>query len=349
MVMNYMLSEDEKFIVETAKTIANEKIMPIRHHYDNNNANFPWEIIEECAKADLCGVYIPEEYEGLGKGIMGLILVIEELCKVDGGIALAIAATALGTLPIIMFGTEEQKRKYLPYIASGKKLVAFCLTESNAGSDVTALNTTASINGEYYILNGTKCFITNGGDAQIYVVFAKTQINKGSRGISCFIIEKGTEGFKFGKKEHKMGIKASSTRELIFNNCKIHKNQMLGPQGLGLIIAKKTLDYSRPGVAAQALGIATGALSEAIKYAKSRIQFGNPIIKLQSIQHMLADMATEIEAGRALLYSCARMIDSKVSKRISKESAMVKLFCSEMAMKVTINAMQILGGYGYIT
>jgi alkylation response protein AidB-like acyl-CoA dehydrogenase len=342
-----MLSEEEQLLIETAKIIANEKIKPVRHYYDQNE-EFPWTIINELAKADLCGVYISEQYGGLGKGIMGLILVVEELCKIDGAIALAIAATALGTLPIILFGTEDQKSKYLPDIALGKKLAAFCLTESNAGSDVTAISTTAIKNGDYYIVNGNKCFITNGGEAHVYTVFAKTNPNKGLRGISCFIIDKETQGFSFGKKEHKMGIRASTTRELIFNNCKIHKSNMIGLEGSGLIIAQNTLNYSRPGVAAQALGIATGALYEATNYAKTRIQFGKPIITFQAIQHMLADMATKVEAARALLYSCARMIDAKISKRISKESAMVKLFCSEVAMEVTINAVQILGGYGYL-
>jgi alkylation response protein AidB-like acyl-CoA dehydrogenase len=342
-----MLSAEEQLLIETTRIIANEKIKPVRQYYDKNE-EFPWIIIHELAKADLCGVYIPEQYGGLGKGIMGLILIIEELCKVDGAIALAIAATALGALPILLFGTSEQKNRYLPDIALGKKLAAFCLTESNAGSDVTAISTTATKDGDYYIINGSKCFITNGGDAQIYTVFVKTNTNKGIRGISCFIIDKETQGFTFGKKEHKMGIRASSTRELIFDNCKIHKEQMLGHEGLGLIIAQTTLDHSRPGVAAQALGIATGALYEAINYAKKRVQFGKPIIAFQAIQHMLADMATEVEAARALLYSCVRMIDTKTSKRVSKESAMVKLFCSEMAMKVTINAVQILGGYGYM-
>ncbi|MDR0915150.1 MAG: acyl-CoA dehydrogenase family protein [Endomicrobium sp.] len=347
MVMNYMLSEEEQLLIETAKIVANEKIKPVRQYYDKNE-EFPWSIINELAKADLCGVYIPEAYGGLGKGIMGLILVVEELCKIDAGIALTLAATALGILPILLFGTSTQKKKYLPDIAAGKSIAAFCLTEANAGSDVTAINTTAIQDGDHYIINGNKCFITNGGEAQVYTVFVKTNTDKGLRGISCFIIDKETQGFAFGKKEHKMGIRASSTRELIFNNCKIHKDQMIGHIGAGLIIAQKTLNYSRPGVAAQALGIATGALYEAIHYAKKRVQFGKSIITFQAIQHMLADMATEVEAARAFLYSCVRMIDAKISKRISKESAMVKLFCSEVAMKVTLNAVQILGGYGYL-
>ncbi|GHT57032.1 acyl-CoA dehydrogenase [Endomicrobiia bacterium] len=346
MAMDYMLSEEEQMMIETARTIAVEKMKHVREDYDEKE-EFPWEIVKEFAQADLCGVYIPEEYGGFGKGIMGLVLVVEELCKVDGAIALSLAATALGALPIIIAGNEEQKKKYLPDIASGKKLAAFGLTEANAGSDATGMSTVAVKDGDYYVLNGTKCFITNGGDAQTYTIFAKTNPARGARGISCFIVEKGTPCFEFGKKEKKMGIRASSTRELIFNNCKIHKDQLLGKEGHGLMIAQATLDNSRPGVAAQALGIATGALEEAIDYARKRVQFGQTIASFQGIQHMLADMATEVEAARALLYASTRMIDSAKGKRTSKESAMAKLFCSEVAMKVTTNAVQIFGGYGY--
>ncbi|GHT76648.1 acyl-CoA dehydrogenase [Endomicrobiia bacterium] len=346
MVMDYMLSEEEQMMIETARTIAVEKMKHVREDYDEKE-EFPWEIVKEFAQADLCGVYIPEEYGGFGKGIMGLVLVVEELCKVDGAIALSLAATALGALPIIIAGNEEQKKKYLPDIASGKKLAAFGLTEANAGSDATGMSTVAVKDGDYYVLNGTKCFITNDGDAQTYTIFAKTNPARGARGISCFIVEKGTPCFEFGKKEKKMGIRASSTRELIFNNCKIHKDQLLGKEGHGLMIAQATLDNSRPGVAAQALGIATGALEEAVDYARKRVQFGQTIASFQGIQHMLADMATEIEAARALLYASTRMIDSAKGKRTSKESAMAKLFCSEVAVKVTTNAVQIFGGYGY--
>jgi alkylation response protein AidB-like acyl-CoA dehydrogenase len=342
-----MLSEEEKMIIEIAKTVAIEKVKPIRRQYDEEE-KFPWEIIKEFAQADLCGVYIPKEYGGLGKGIMGLVLVVEELCKVDGAIALSLAATALGALPIIMSGSEQQKKKYLPDIASGKNLAAFGLTEAGSGSDATGMTTVAVKDGDYYVLDGTKCFITNGGDAYVYTIFAKTNIDRGARGISCFIIEKGAPGFKFGKKESKMGIRASSTRELIFEKCRIHKDHLLGKEGRGLMIAQETLDNSRPGVAAQALGIASGALDEAVKYARERIQFGQPIVSFQAIQHMLADMATEVEAARALLYASVRMIDSGIEKRTSKESAMAKLFCSEVAMKVTTKAVQIFGGYGYM-
>ncbi|MCJ7645482.1 acyl-CoA dehydrogenase family protein, partial [bacterium] len=298
--------------------------------------------------ADLCGVYIPEEYGGTGGRVFELCLAVEELCKVDGGIALIVAATALATFPILLFGNDEQKKKYLPDIAAGKKVAAFALTEAGAGSDASAIQTVAKREGENYILNGTKCFITNGGEAQIYVVIVMTDKTKGSRGASAFIVEKDTSGFSFGKKEKKMGIRSSPTRELIFNECKISKENLLGKEGQGFIIALKTFDASRPGVAAQALGIASGALDDAINYSRERIQFGQPISSFQAIQHLLADMATEVEAARALIYATARMIDKDPKLRVTKEAAMCKLFASDVAMKVTTNAVQVLGGYGYM-
>ena len=345
--MEYFLNDEQKMIVELATKIAQEKMKPVREHYDETE-EFPWPIIEELAKADLCGVYIPEEYGGFGQGVFGLALVTEALSRVDGGIALAFAATGLGILPVLIGANEEQKKKYIPDIASGKKLAAFGLTEPEAGSDATGMKTTAKKEGDYYILNGTKCFITNAGDAEIYTVFAKTQPERGARGISCFVLEKGMKGFEFGKKEKKMGIRASSTRELIFNNCMVPKENLIGKEGHGLLIAQGTLDSSRPGVAAQALGIAAGALEEAVNYSRTRVQFGQTISSFQGIQHMLADMATEVEAARCLLYQTCRTMDSHPGKRTTKDSAMAKLFCSETAMKVTTNAVQVFGGYGYI-
>ena len=345
--MDYFLTEEQKMMVDLSRKIAQEKIKPVREHYDETG-EFPWPIVKEFAQADLCGVYIPQEYGGFGGGVFSLVLVVEELCKVDGAIALAVAATALGTFPILLSANDAQKKKYLPDIASGKKLAAFGLTEAEAGSDATAMRTTAKKDGDYYILNGTKCFITNAGDAETYTVFAKTNPDKGARGISCFILEKGMPGFDFGKKENKMGIRASSTRELIFNNCKVPKENLVGKEGHGLIIAQSTLDASRPGVAAQALGIAAGALEEAVNYARTRVQFGQPISSFQAIQHMLADMATEVEAARGLVYNTARMMDANPGKRTTKESAMCKLYASETAMRVTTNAVQIFGGYGYM-
>jgi len=344
--MDYGLTETQIMIRDLARQIAQEKIKPIREHYDEAN-EFPHEIVKVFADADLCGVYIGEEYGGLGGGITDLAVCVEELSKVCSGIALALAATALGTFPIILFGTDEQKKKYLPRIASGKSLAAFGLTEANAGSDAGGIKTTAVLDGDHYVLNGTKQWITNGGEAEIYTVVAMTNKAKGPRGASAFIVEKGTPGFTFGKKENKMGIRASATRELVFQDCRIPKANLLSKEGMGFIVAMKTLDSSRPGVAAQALGIAAGALDEAVEYSRQRRQFGKPICSFQGVQFMLADMATQVEAARALVYAAARHIDGG-AKDISKVSAMCKLFASDTAMRVTTDAVQVLGGYGYM-
>lgn len=345
--MDYFLDDDQKMIVELARKFAYEKIKPVREHYDETE-EFPWPIMEELAKLDLCGIFVPQEYGGLGKTIFETVLLVEELSKVDGGIALTLAATGLGTFPIMLYGTEEQKKKYLPDIAKGKKQVSFAITEANSGSDVASMQTTAKKEGNYYILNGTKCFITSAGDSEIYTVVAMTDKTRGARGASIFILEKGMEGFTFGKKEKKMGIRASSTRELVFNNCKVPRENLLGKEGQGFIIAMKTLDISRPGVASQALGIAAGALEDAIEYSRQRKQFGNPISSLQAIQHILADMATHVEAARALVYATARMVAADMRTRHTRECAMSKLFASNVAMKVTVDALQVYGGYGYM-
>ncbi len=344
--MDYGLTEMQVMIRDLCRQVAQDKIKPIREHYDEIN-EFPHEIVKVFADADLCGVYIGEEYGGMGGGCMELAVTVEELSKVCSGIALALAATALGTFPIILFGSDEQKKKFLPRIASGKSLAAFGLTEANAGSDASGITTTAVVDGDCYVLNGTKQWITNGGEADIYTVVAMTNKAKGARGASAFIVEKGTPGFTFGKKENKMGIRASATRELVFQDCRIPKANLLGKEGMGFIVAMKTLDSSRPGVAAQALGIAAGALDEAVAYSRQRRQFGKPIGAFQGVQFMLADMATQVEAGRALIYAAARYIDTG-AKDISKVSAMCKLFASDTAMKVTTDAVQILGGYGYM-
>jgi alkylation response protein AidB-like acyl-CoA dehydrogenase len=344
--MEYFLSEEQEMIKDLAKRIADEKIAPLAIEYDEKGI-FPRDIIDILAQSDLCGVYIPEEYGGLGGGVFEMSLVVEELSRACGGIALAFAGTGLGIFPVLLFGNEQQKEKYLPDIASGKKLAAFGLTEANAGSDAAGIQTTATKDGDYYILNGTKQWITNGGEADIYTVIAATNKAKGSRGFSAFIVEKDTPGFSFGKKEDKMGIRASATRELVFEDCKIPKENLLGREGMGFIVAMKTLDRTRPGVAAQAVGIAQGAFDEAVKYSRERQQFGQSISSFQAIQHMLADMAIQIEAARALVYATCRTIDSG-AKDFSKESAMCKVFASDVAMKVTTDAVQIFGGYGYM-
>ena len=333
-------------IKELAAKIADEKIAPVAIQYDEEG-KFPHDIIKILADSDLCGVYIPEEYGGLGGGILEMAIVVEELSRACGGISLAFAGTGLGTFPIILFGNDEQKQKFLPDIAAGKKLAAFGLTEADAGSDAAGIRTTAVLDGDEYVLNGTKQWITNGGEADIYTVVACTNRAKGARGFSAFIVEKGTPGFSFGKKENKMGIRASCTSELVFENCRIPKENLLSREGMGFIVAMKTLDRTRPGVAAQALGIAQGAFEEAVKYSKQRVQFDQPISSFQAVQHMLADMAIQIEASRALVYQTCRFIDSG-AKEFSKESAMCKVFASDTAMKVTVDAVQILGGYGYM-
>jgi butyryl-CoA dehydrogenase len=343
--MLYPLTEEEKMIKEIARKIAREKIVPVRAKYDETE-EFPWEIVKIIADADLFRVFIPLEYEGLGMGVFAMCLAVEELSWGCAGIALSYAGTALGTFPILLFGNEEQKRKYLPQIASGK-IAAFCITEPQAGSDVLSIKTKAEKDGNYYILNGLKQFITNGGEADFYTVIALTDPKKGIRGASAFIVEKGMEGLKFGKKEKKLGIRASATREVIFENVKVPKENLIGKEGMGLFIAMKTFDHARPGVAAQAIGIAQAAFDAAVEYAMERKQFGQPIFSFQAIQHMLADMAIKIEAARALTYSVAKAIDRKEGD-FSKESSMAKCFASDVAMEVTINAVQIFGGYGYM-
>ena len=344
--MDYFLSEDELEIKELSRKIAEEKIKPVRAKYDEENS-FPWEIVEVFRQTDLFAVLVPEEYGGISGKVIDVVIVTEELSRVCGGIGLSLGGSGLGIYPILISGSEEQKHKYLPQIASGEKLAAFALTEANAGSDAGGIETTAIKDGDHYILNGTKQWITNGGEAEIYTVFVLTDKSKGARGASCFIVEKGTEGFSFGKKEDKMGIRGSATRELIFDNCRVPKENLIGREGHGFMVAMKTFDKSRPMVASQAVGIAQGAYEEAARYTKERRQFGKPISSFQAVQFMLADMATQIEAARALVMATARMIDAG-AKRYAKESAMCKVFASDMAMKVTCDAVQILGGYGYM-
>ena len=344
--MDYFLSDDQMEMQEIARRIANEKMKPLSEHYDQEGI-FPWDIVEVMRQSDLFAILIPEEYDGISGKVMDLAVVTEELCAVDAGIALAFGATGLGMYPILIAGNEEQKQKYLPIIAAGEQLAAFALTEANAGSDAGAIETTARKEGDYYILNGTKQWITNGGEAGIYTVFAMTDKTKGARGCSCFIVEKDTPGFTFGKKENKMGIRSSATRELIFEDCKVPAENLLGREGTGFITAMKVFDKSRPMVGSQAVGIARGAFEAAARYSKERQQFGKPISSFQAIQFMLADMATQIEAARALVFQTAKMVDAGV-KNYAKESAMCKYFASDVAMKVTTDAVQILGGYGYM-
>jgi len=344
--MDYFLNEEQVMIRDLARQIAEEKIVPVRAELDEKE-EFPWDIMKALAQSDFFGLFIPEEYGGLGKGGFELVIAVEELSRACLGVSTTYAANALGTYPILLYGLDVQKKKYLPDIASGKKLVAFALTEANAGSDAAGVQTTARLEGNEYVLNGTKQWITNGGEAEIYTVIAMTDRSKGPRGASAFIVEKGFPGFSFGKKEHKMGIRASATRELIFENCRIPKDNIISKEGMGFIVAMKTLDNSRTGVGAQGVGVAQGAFDAAVSFAKGRYQFGQPVISFQAIQHILADMATQIEAARSLVYSVARFIDSG-AKDVTKESAMAKLFATDVAMKVTVDAVQVMGGSGYM-
>lgn len=344
--MDYFLDDFQKELVDSARRIGREKIRPVAAEYDREG-KFPWDLVKVFADAGFYGLWVPEEYGGLTRGILDLVLVTEELSKYCGGIALSVAASALGTFPIVISGSEEQKEKFLPDLAEGKKLAAFGLTEPSAGSDAGSIQTTAVKKGDKYILNGTKVFITNGGEAKIYTIIANTDPGKGTRGASAFIVEDGTPGFTYGKEEDKMGIRASATRELIFQDCEVPAENLIGREGEGFMVAMKTLDKSRPGVAAQALGIAAGALDLSVQYAKQREQFGQSIISFQAIQNMLADMATEVESARALLYATAKMIDGG-GKGYSKESAMCKVKAADVAMSVTTDAVQIFGGYGYM-
>jgi len=344
--VNYFLTEEQQMIVDLARQIAKEKIIPVRARLDENN-EFPWDIMRDIAQADLFGLYIPEQYGGFAKGCFENCLALEQLAYGCIAVTTTFAASALGGYPILLFGSEKQKARYLPDIASGKRLVAFGLTEANAGSDAAGIQTTAVEDGEHWVLNGTKQWITSGGEAEIYTIVAMTNKNKGARGATAYIVEKGDPGFSFGKKERKMGLNASSTTELIMNDCRIPKDRILGRNGQGFLIAMRTLDIARPGIGSIAVGLAQAALDEAVKYARQRIQFGQPIISFQALQHMLADMATNLEASRALVYSVARTIDDG-KKDTAKISAMAKLFATDMAMRVTTDAVQILGGYGYM-
>ncbi|NDY42182.1 acyl-CoA dehydrogenase [Dissulfurirhabdus thermomarina] len=344
--VNYFLTEEQQMIVDLARQIAEEKIVPVRAELDEKEA-FPWDLMKDLAQADLFGICIPEAYGGLGGGCFEQCLAVEQLAWGCIAVTTTYAASFLGITPVILFGTEEQKRRYLPDIAGGKRLAAFGLTETTAGSDAAGIQTTAEDRGDHWVLNGTKQWITNAGEAEIYTVIAMTDPQKGARGASAFIVEKGDPGFAVGEKEHKMGLRASSTRSLVLTDCRIPKDRLVGRRGQGYIVALRTLDLARPGIGAIAVGLAQAALDAAVRHAQTRIQFGQPIMSFQAVQHMLADMATEIEAARALVYAVARTIDAG-AKDFAKLSAMAKVFPTDMAMRVTTDAVQVLGGYGYM-
>jgi alkylation response protein AidB-like acyl-CoA dehydrogenase len=344
--LQYFLTDEQKTIKSLARQLAEQRILPVRMELDESE-EFPWDIIKEIAAADLFRIFIPAEYEGLGGGCFELSLVTEELSRICAGVSISFAACALGTYTLIDFGTDAQKRKYLPDVAAGKKLAAFALTESSAGSDAGAIKTTAEKVPGGYMINGTKQYITNGGEAEIYTIIASTDKSKGARGASALIVEKGTPGFGFGKKEKKMGIRASATRELVFQNCFVPEENVIGKPGMGFILAMKLFDRARPGVGAQALGIAQGALEAAVDYTAQRVQFGQPLISLPVVASMLADMAIQVEGARALVYAAARTVDSG-AKNVTESSSIAKVFASDAAMRVTTDAVQLCGGAGYM-
>lgn len=340
------LSEDEQALIEAIRELALERVAPRAAEIDHTG-EFPWDMKELLAQQDILAMPFPTEYGGIGASELAVVMAIEELSRHCATTALLLAVQQLGSTPILLAGNEQQKHKYLPRLASGEWMAAFGLTEAGSGSDSAAMRTMAVRRGNKYILNGSKRFITNGGLAQVNSIFAITDPRIGTRGISAFIVEKSFPGFSVGRIEDKMGIKGSQTAELIFTDCEVPVENLLGREGDGFKIAMMTLDRTRPGIGAQALGIAQGALDLAVSYSKQRVQFNRPIADNQGIQFMLADMAVKVEAARLLVYNVAEMID-RGEKDFSMYSSMAKLFASDAAMMVTNDAIQVLGGYGYM-
>ena len=343
--MDFTMSSEHELMRKMVSEFVKKEIEPGAAERDENE-EFTLDIYNKMAGLGLTGIPWPEEYGGAGADYLSYIIAVEEISKVDASTGITLSThTSLCSWPIYEYGTEEQKQKYLVPLAQGKKLGAFGLTEASAGSDAGGMQTTAVLEGDSYVINGGKQFISNAGYAETYVIFAYTDKSKKTRGISAFILEKGMDGFSFGKKEKKLGIRSSATGELIFDNVRVPKENLLGNEGEGFKIAMATLDGGRNGIAAQALGIATGAYEEAKRYAKSREQFGQSIAKFQAISFKLADMATKIDAARLMTYRAACLIDKGLP--YGKESAMSKLYASDIAMEVTVEAVQVLGGYGF--
>jgi alkylation response protein AidB-like acyl-CoA dehydrogenase len=344
--MNFELNEDHVMTRRMVRDFAEKEAGPGAEERDEKE-EFPMELWKQCGELGLAGITLPEEYGGVGADYLSYAITVEELSRVDASLGVTVSAhSSLCAGPIHLFGSEEQKQKYLPALASGEKLGAFGLTESMAGSDASGTRSAAVREGDEYVVNGSKLFITNGYYADVYVITAQMDRSQGNRGIAAFILEKGMEGFAFGKKEKKMGIRSSATYELVFENVRVPAGNLLGEEGQGFRIAMTTLDYGRIGIAAQALGIAQGAYEQALKYSRERVQFGAPISDLQAIRFKLADMATQIEAARLLVYQAAYLADSHTVP-IAKYAAMAKVFAAETANKVAAQAVQILGGYGY--
>ena len=343
--MNFQLTREQELVRQMVREFAMNEVKPIAAEIDETE-RFPMENVEKMAKLGMLGIPFAKEYGGAGGDTLSYIIAVEELSKACGTTGVIVSAhTSLCASLIEQFGTKEQKEKYLVDLASGKKLGAFGLTEPGAGTDAAGQQTVAVLDGDNYILNGSKIFITNGGVADTFIIFAMTDRSKGTRGISAFIVEKEFEGFSIGKKEEKLGIRASSTTELVMSNCIVPKENLIGQEGKGFGIAMKTLDGGRIGIAAQALGIAEGAFEEAVAYMKERKQFGKPLAAFQGLQWMIAEMDTKIEAARHLVYKAAWLKDNKLP--YSVDAARAKLYAAEVAMDVTTKAVQIFGGYGY--
>ena len=347
-VLTHTSSDEEAMILEVVRQLVAEKVAPRAAEIDETG-EFAYDIKKLFAENDLMGIPFPAEYGGLGGSFVTYVKVVEEIAKACASSSLIVAVQELGALPILIGGSHEQKQKYIPKLASGEWIAAYALTEVGSGSDAAgSMRTRAEKKGDKWVLNGTKIWITHGGVADVICVFAVTDPDKGPGGISAFIVEKDFKGFKVGKKEKKMGIRGSPTVELVFDNCEVPAENLLGPQGEGFKIAMKVLDKSRPGIAAQALGIAAGALDYAANYAKERVAFGKPIGQQQGVGFMLADMKTEVEAARLLVYECARKCDENAPD-VGLWAAMCKLKAGDVAMSVTTDAVQILGGFGYST
>lgn len=341
------LTEEQRLIRDVARDLAENEIKPVAGELDKEG-RFPVDLVKKLGELGFMGIFVPEEYGGSGMGTFNYVLALEEICKACASTGVIMSVNnSLVCEPILRFGTEEQKKKYLSPLAKGEKLGCFALSEPAAGSDAGSIRTTAIRKGDYYIINGTKNWVTNGPEADIIVLFTSVDLSKKHRGITAFIVEKETPGIIVGKKEDKLGIKASGTSQLIFEGCRVPAQNRLGEEGEGFKIAMQTLDGGRIGIATQAVGIAQAAFEEAVRYSRERESFGKQISKFQAIQFMLADMATRIEAARLLVWQAARMKDRKM--KFTKQSAMAKVFAAETAMWVTTKAIQIHGGYGYTT
>jgi alkylation response protein AidB-like acyl-CoA dehydrogenase len=340
------LTDEQREIRDLVRTLVRERIAPRAAEIDES-AEFPWDMVELMREHELFGLAFDEEHGGSGAGSLMLLVAVEEVSRACATTGLVLAVQELSSLALRLAGTDEQKNRYLPRLASGEWIAAYALTEAGSGSDSAAMRTQAKRDGEEYVLNGSKRFITNAGVAGLYTVFAKTDPDGGHAGISCFVVEADAAGFEVGRIEPKMGIKGSTTGELFFNDCRVPAGNLIGEEGEGFKIAMRILDRSRPGIAAQALGIAQGATDYALEYAKSRETMGEPIAEHQLVAGKLADMETRCEAARGLLYKAGLMMDED-APGLTKVSAMAKLFCSDTAMDVTTDAVQILGGYGYI-